>query len=136
MNRILIDTMYISALLTDEDDSYNNLAQSIDDDKIAGIISVVTLTELVTILGIKIYKEKINQLITSRLILVDINHMIAVRAGELHLKYGLPTADSLIAATGLVENVKHILTNDSHFAATKNLIKPIDLKQALKLASK
>ena len=73
MNRILIDTMYISALLTDEDDSYNKLAQAIDDDKIAGIISVVTLTELVTILGIKIYKEKINQLITSKLILVDIN---------------------------------------------------------------
>ncbi|MCD4845488.1 MAG: PIN domain-containing protein [Methanosarcinales archaeon] len=136
MNRILIDTMYISALLTDEDDSYHELAQVIDDEKIAGLVSVVTLTELVTILGIKIYKEKINQLITSKLVFININQIIAVRAGELHLKYGLPTADSLIAATGLIENVEHIVTDDSHFIATKNLIKPIDLKKALKLASK
>ncbi len=74
MNRILIDTMYISALLTDEDDSYHELAQVIDDEKITGLVSVVTLTELVTILGIKIYKEKINQLITSKLVFIDINH--------------------------------------------------------------
>lgn len=136
MNKILIDTMYISALLTDDGDSYRELAQAIEDERIAGIISVVTLTELVTILGVKIYKEKIDQLITSRLILADINHTIAVRAGELHLKYGLPTVDSLIAATGLVENIKHILTDDSHFAATRNLIKPVDLKKALKLTSR
>lgn len=135
MNKILIDTMYISALLTDDGDSYRELAQAIEDERIAGI-SVVTLTELVTILGVKIYKEKIDQLITSRLILADINHTIAVRAGELHLKYGLPTVDSLIAATGLVENIKHILTDDSHFAATRNLIKPVDLKKALKLTSR
>jgi predicted nucleic acid-binding protein len=102
--------MYISALLTDKGNHNYELAQAIED-------------------------EKIDQLITSRLILADINHMTAVRAAELHLKYGLPTADSLVAATGLVENTKHILTDDSHFAATKNLIKPIDLKKALKLIS-
>jgi len=49
------------------------------------------------------------------------------------LKYGLPTVDSLIAATSIVENVKHILTDDDHFDTTKNLIKPVDLKTVLKL---
>jgi len=47
------------------------------------------------------------------------------------LKYDIPTADSLIA--GIVENVRHILTDDEHFDATKGLIKPIDLKAAMRL---
>jgi predicted nucleic acid-binding protein len=49
------------------------------------------------------------------------------------LKYDIPTADSVIAATGVVENVKHILTDDEHFDATKGLIKPIGLKAAMRL---
>jgi predicted nucleic acid-binding protein len=52
---------------------------------------------------------------------------------EIRLKYDIPTADSLIAATGIVENLKHILTGDEHFDATKGLIKPIDLKAAMRL---
>ncbi|MFZ3167420.1 MAG: hypothetical protein WA130_07375 [Candidatus Methanoperedens sp.] len=47
----------------------------------------------------------------------------------MRLKYDIPTADSLIAATGVVENVKRILTDDVHFEATKSLIKPIDLRR-------
>ncbi|VVB55530.1 Uncharacterised protein [uncultured archaeon] len=46
----------------------------------------------------------------------------------MRLKYDIPTADSLIAATGVVENVKHVLTDDEHFEGKKSLIKPIDLK--------
>ncbi len=136
MIKVLIDTMHIAALLTDEGGTYSVLAQALDEGKIAGVISVVTLTELAKILGIENYREKINQLISSKLIFVEVDKMIAICAGELRLKYGLPTADSLIAATGIVENVKHILTDDSHFDTTKNQIKPVDLKTALKLASK
>jgi predicted nucleic acid-binding protein len=75
----------------------------------------------------------LGKLITSNLIFVDVDRTIATRAGDLRLKYDIPTADSLIAATGMVENVKHILTDDDHFNSVKNLIKPIDLKTALKL---
>ncbi len=133
MNKILIDTMYISALLTKKTSPYFDFAQAVEDDKISGIVSAVTLTELVKILGVKVYKEKINQLISSNLRIMDVSQLIAIRAGELRLKYDIPTADSLIAATGVVENIRHILTDDDHFEATKNLIKPIDLKTALKL---
>ncbi|VVB96561.1 PIN domain protein [uncultured archaeon] len=133
MNKILIDTMYISALLTNKNSPYFDFAQAVEDDKITGIVSAVTLTELVKILGVKVYKEKIDQLISSNLRIIDVSQLIAIRAGELRLKYDIPTADSLIAATGVVENVRHVLTDDDHFDATKNLIKPIDLRAAMKL---
>ncbi len=76
----------------------------------------------------------LNRLITSNLIFVDVDRTISINAGKLRLRYDIPTADSLIAATGIVENVKHILTDDDHFNPLVNLIKPINLKMALKMA--
>ncbi|MCX9073380.1 MAG: PIN domain-containing protein [Candidatus Methanoperedens sp.] len=134
MMTILIDTMHVADILID--DSYFELARAIQDKKITGLASVITLTELIKIRGMKA-KEKmysdLDRLITSNLVFMDVDSTIAMRAGELHLKYDIPTADSLIAATGMVENVKHILTDDEHFRPLKNIIKPIDLKTALKL---
>ena len=49
------------------------------------------------------------------LIFLDVTQKIAITAGEIRMKYDITTADSLIAATGLVENVKHILTDDENF---------------------
>ena len=134
MNTILIDTMHVADLLMD--DSYFELAESIHNKKITGLASVITITELIKIRGMKDkegMRSDLGKLITSSLIFVDVDRTIAARAGELRLKYDIPTADSLIAATGIVENVKHILTDDDHFDSIKNLIKPIDLKTALKL---
>ncbi len=134
MNRILIDTMHISDLLTE--DSHFELAQALQNKKITGLVSVITLTELVKTSGMKdkdLMYSILYRLISSKLIFVDVSQQIAIRAGELRLKYDIPTADSLIAATGVVENVRHILTDDEHFEATKSLIKPIDLKAAMRL---
>ena len=137
MNRILIDTMHLVSFL--KDDLHFELLKAINDEKIAGIISVISLTELIKILGRKVEDRKrisgtIQRIMSSNLILEHVNTTVAIRAGELRIKYDIPTADSLIAATGIVENVKHILTDDEHFEATKSLIKPIDLKAAMKLA--
>lgn len=140
MNKILIDTMHIYELLTEEKEGgpYFKLAQAIKNQKITGVISVITLAELVNILSKDIYKEKIKDLLSSNLDVIDTDRTIAIRAGEIHMNYKLPLGDSLIAATGVVENVKHILTedvDDGHFDAVKNLIKPINLKTALKMVS-
>lgn len=136
MITILIDTMHVADILMD--DSYFELAQAIQNKRMTGLASVITLTELIKIRGMK-DKEKmysdLDRLITSNLVFADVDSTIAMRAGELRLKYDIPTADSLIAATGIVENVKHILTDDEHFKPLKNIIKPIDLKTALKLVS-
>ncbi len=138
MNTILIDTMHLVEMLKLKSDSHIELAKAINKRKLTGIVSVVSLTELIKILA-KREKEgqaskTIQQLTSSNLTFVDVNHSIAIRAGELRVKYDIPTVDSLIAATGLVGNVKHFLTDDDHFDSVKNLIKPIDLKAALNLA--
>jgi len=58
-----------------------------------------------------------------------------MQAGELRWKYDIPTADSMIAATGLVENTIYVLTGDErHFGPIKDLIKKIDLKTAIELS--
>ncbi|MCL7415886.1 MAG: PIN domain-containing protein [ANME-2 cluster archaeon] len=137
MNRILIDTMHIADILID--DSYIELAKALQNKKITGLVSVVTLTELIKIRGKKDNKRihsDLNNLIASNLVFVDVNDAIAIRAGELRLKYDIPTIDSIIAATGIINNVKHILSDDNHFKPLKNTIKPIDLKKAIKLALK
>lgn len=138
MNTILIDTMYLEAILTREEPPYTTFADAVDDGKIIGISSVVSLTEMIKYLGKKDeerMKTTVQQLRSSEIILVDVTQEIAEHAGNLRLKYDVPTIDSLIAATGIVENVKHILTgNTRHFEPIKNLIKIIDMKTALKLA--
>ncbi len=135
MNRILIDTMHITDLLTE--DSHFELAKVLQNKKMVGIVSVVTLTELAKTLGKEneeLMYNILDRIISSNLVFIDVNNRIAIRAGELRLKYDIPTADSLIAATGIVENIKHVLTDDEHFDPLVNLIKPINLKTALKLA--
>ncbi len=134
--KILIDTTIIYELLTEQGQGgpYFKLAQAIKNQKITGVISVVTLTELINILGKDIYKRKIDELISTKLVIIDTDQAIAIRAGELHMNQKLFTGDSLIAATGIIENIKHILTNDADFDAVKNYIKPINLKTALKMA--
>ncbi len=134
MITILIDTMHVADILID--DSYFELAQAIQNKTMIGLASVITLTELMKIRGmrdkVKMYGD-LDRLLTSNLVFLDVDSTIAMRAGELRLKYDIPTVDSLIAATGIVGNVKHILTDDEHFKPLKNIIKPIDLRTALKL---
>ena len=136
MIKILIDTMHIYDLLTEEkeDGHYFKLAEAIKNEKIVGIISVVTLAELTNNLGRDIYKNKLNILLSTNLEIIDTDRTIAMRAGELHMIYKLPLGDSLIAATGIIEGTKHVLTDDEHFDPIVNLIKPIKLKVALKMA--
>jgi len=138
MNRILIDTMYIEEIFSSEETPYTKFADAIDDGKIMGISSVVSLTELIKNLGMKDMNRMhttVRDLKSSAIILIDVDQRIAERAGELRLRYDIPTIDSMIAATGIVEGVKHVLTRDMrHFESIKNMIKIIDLKTALKMA--
>jgi predicted nucleic acid-binding protein len=138
MNRILIDTMHLGRLLND--DSYFELAGAISDGDIETICSVISLTELTKRLGMRDEERmrKIRQeLLSSRLIFINVTRTIAMQAGELRLKYDIPTADSLIAATGIVGNTTNVLTDDTrHFSPIKKLIKIIDLETATNLGRK
>jgi predicted nucleic acid-binding protein len=133
MDKILIDTMHIAALLTDENESYFELAEAVKNQKIIGVVSVVTLTELIKNLGIE-NRKKILDLTSTNLVFINVTQRIAMHAGDLRLKYDIPTIDSIIAATCISENIKHILTYDRrHFESIKK-IKIIDLKTAINMA--
>lgn len=136
MNKILIDTMHIEAIFS-KDLRYLKLIDAIDDGNIMGISSVVTLTEMIKNMGKKDEKRMetaVRELKSSEIILVDVTSEIAEEAGRLRLKFGVPTADSFIAATSIIENIKHVLTNDErHFGKVRNL-NLINLERAIKLA--
>ena len=131
--RILIDTMYIIDLLSDP--SFEDISTKLDEGNLEGLMSVVTITELVKILGKKDEKRMhatISKLHSSKLSIIDVSWQVAQKAGEIRLKYDIPTIDSIICATGILNGAKHVLTRDKDFRIVKNLIKPIDEKQLRK----
>ena len=138
MDRILIDTMWIEAIFSKEEPPYTTLAEAIDNGKIIGVSSVVSITEMIKNLGKKDEERMeitIRELKSSEIILVNVTQKIAERAGQLRLRYDIPTIDSLIAATGIVENIGKILTEDTrHFGPIKNHLKITTIQQALKAA--
>ena len=129
--------MHIIGILSDS--RYLPLTESIDDEKINAVISVISLTELIKILG-KYDKKRtqrtIGHLKSSKIEIEALDSTIAEKAGNLRLKYDIPTADALIGATGIICNADHILTSDPHFNTIRSFIKPIDIDKFLKLIKK
>ena len=131
--RILIDTMYIIDLLSDP--NFEDITTKLDEGNLEGLMSVVTITELVKILGKKDelrMRATLSKLHSSKLSIIDVSWQVAQKAGEIRLKYDIPTIDSIICATGILNGAKHVLTRDKDFRTVKNLIKPIDEKQLRK----
>ncbi len=64
---------------------------------------------------------------------MDVNQEIAEEAGRLRLQYDIPTADSIIAATCIIENIKHILTTDERHFGRLTKLNLITREKAIKL---
>lgn len=134
MVTILLDTMEILKLLSDPE--YRKLADAIDREKIQCIISVISLTEIYKIIGMKderAAKELVTKIIGSKLKVMDVDTRVARKAGELRLKHNMPTADSLIAATGVIAGATHVLTEDVHFNLIASLLKRVSLRRVKKM---
>ena len=131
-HRCLLDTMYVIDLLSSRE--MEPLAEAISSGRFEAIVSVVSITEILNVLGRKdeaLLKGVLDRLLSSEFLLADTTYAIAHRAGILKLRQGIPTADALIAATGIQYGASHLLTDDSHFSAVKGLIKPVNLKQLM-----
>jgi predicted nucleic acid-binding protein len=81
----------------------------------------------------RVARELVTKIIGSKLRVVDVDTRIARKAGELRLKHNMPTADSLIAATGVVSGATHVLTEDAHFNLIASLLKRVNLKRVKKM---
>ena len=129
--------MHIAGLLSEED--YMPLAEAIDEGRVEAVVSVVSLTELIKILGrfdAERARKTISRLKSSKIGILPLDAMTAERAGYLRLRYDIPTADSLIGSTGIIAKAGHILTSDRHFDSSRSMIKPIDVDKLLKMISK
>jgi predicted nucleic acid-binding protein len=130
MVKILLDTMVVLELLSNP--QYQKLAAALDDGKVHGVVSTITLTEIYKVVGMedeRKAREAVTKIMASKLDLREVDAVVARRAGEIRLHYQIPTADSLIAATGMVAGAKHVLSDDKHFQTIKTLIKPVSLKR-------
>ena len=135
--KVLLDTMHVIGMLSDP--TYLPIAKAIDTGKIDAVISVISITELIKILGKKDLtkaKATVRYLKSSKIKIEELDTSIAERAGELRLKYDIPTADALIGATGINSKADHIFTSDRHFNAIRSMIKPIDVNKFLKVIKK
>lgn len=135
MNEILIDTMHIEAIFS-KDPRYLKLIDAIDEGKLTAMASVISLTELVKNMGKKDkarMETAVRALKSSEILLVDVNQEIAEEAGRLRLNYGIPTVDSVIAATGIIENIKHVLTSDERHFGKHPKLNLITREKAIKL---
>ncbi len=59
---------------------------------------------------------RVNSIIASHFEIVDLTARIAVKSADLRCQYrGLPTADSIVAATSIETKSRHVLSDDPHF---------------------
>ncbi len=132
--RVAIDTMFAIGLMSDE--GMAPLADLLAAGRIEGILSVMSITEMISVVGRRdenLMKSHIDKILSSDLSIAGTSYPIARQAGLLRLRFGIPTADAIIAATGIHHGASHLLTEDAHFSALRSLIKPVSLRQLLSM---
>ena len=119
MRNLVFDTKALAAFFNDEDgaEAVEKLLSDVDNGKLNGYISAVTLTEIHYLysreINEEVAKERVEQLRLSNLRIVPIGEDIAVKAGEFKTG-GIPIADALIGATAWFVNAE-VVTDDEHF---------------------
>lgn len=98
--------------------------------KSQAITSIITLTE---ILSVKILHNKLKDLEiqffdTPNLLILDVNHKIALEAAKIRRDYGFRLPDAIQLATAIQAKAKVFITNDERLRKLKEL-KVILLKE-------
>ncbi len=72
--------------------------------------------------GAEVANLRINSILKSTFNIIDLTTRIAILAAKLRSRYrGLPTADSIIAATALEMRSRRIVSDDPHFSKIEQL---------------
>ncbi len=72
--------------------------------------------------GIDVASLRIDSIVRSRFRIIDLDTTIALSAARLRITHrGLPTADSIIAATALEMKSTGVVTDDPHFSEIKGI---------------
>lgn len=123
--KVILDTNIIIDHLRNIPQATKQL-QEIEDGNYSGLLSVITITELLA--APRMSQERfaaINELF-SLFDVVSVDYQIAVTAGNLLSKYrashGLEPMDALIAATALVNEAVLFTLNKKHFRFIQGLV--------------
>jgi len=117
--KYLFDTKALIAFFNDEDGAefVEKLLKEVDEGKAEGFISSITLTEIYYLYsrraGIRVARERIEQIRLSNLKVVAIDEETALKAGEYKVR-AIPIADALIAASAYSVGAK-VVTDNEHF---------------------
>lgn len=119
--RILVDTDICIDFLRGVENS-KKIFNSILDEKKIGLTSVITEAELFSGKDCNDIKKKRNvEELLSLMHKVEVNSMIAKKAGEIRRLHKTPLTDSLIAATAILTNAIIYSRNEKHFKRIKGL---------------
>lgn len=117
-NTVLFDTSALIGYFKEEKggDEIEILLDKVENDEINGYVSVVTLTEIIFIIGLQDlrFAYYIASFIEeSNLKIINLNYEKAKKAGNLKLKYPkLSTADAQIIISAIDLNIEKVVTKD------------------------
>ncbi len=126
MTTLLFDTSVFICHLRDENGRCTDYLQQVTSGTLAGIISVLTLTELYAGEKLSADGERIVDSLIQPFQMIDVGSDISVEAGRLvrqwRRSHGIGVIDALIAATALAEEVPVLTLNARHFDFIPGLV--------------
>ena len=126
--RATLDTRLFIDSLSSEDEEFQKRARAtftnLQRPPNQGIVPSIVIHEVYKILQESLGKDvadmRVNGILKSDFIIVNLDPEIAIAAAKLRCKYGeLPTADAVIAATAIALSCDYVLTDDRHIRQVK-----------------
>jgi predicted nucleic acid-binding protein len=140
---VILDTNVFLNVINREEPMFvssSGLLDLIDEGRVRAVVSTVTLAELSTgYYGVgdeKGWKALLLHLLSSeyyRVVDVDVN--VADRAGRVRAETGLRMPDSIIVASGLMNDAGYIVTYDEDLNKASSHIQPITSKDFIEKAT-
>jgi predicted nucleic acid-binding protein len=127
--KAVLDTRFLVASLAGDQQFQNwsrQTLQTLQKKENLGVIPSIVCHEFykysLETKGKEVAEIRVNSLLKLDVEKVDLDIPIAVQAAKLRCKYAeLPTADAIIAATGVVLGCDYILTDDRHLRQVKEV---------------
>jgi len=129
--RLCLDTLFLDMLAKKRQDQVEVVKRAIKGQYFL-VLPVICLSEFAkkseamrgkrdTVRVIDSFVSKLNSISTAIIRGIDVR--VAKESGHLQHRYSLSLGDSLVAATGICNQCKYIVSNDHHFDRIRHLIK-------------
>ena len=122
MEKVLVDTDVFIDFLRGHTARVKGFFNLVEDGKIEGLISLISLAELYSGQEMEnVAKKEGVESLLSIFLVANLGGAIAEMAGEIRRKHKMALADALIASTAILNNVSLFTFNTGHFKSIKQL---------------